>query len=104
MLKMYIFMLLTASVLVLAQAPVFSTVNYIQDSSGNIDVGNYSDTWVGDWNGDGLKDLIVGAYSYNTADYGRMRVYENQGTNAVPVFTTFYYMQADGADIICNSG
>ena len=90
--------------LVFAEPPVFCSVTYIQDENGTIDIGNYSDTWVGDWNGDGLKDLIVGAYSYNTPDWGKMRVYENKGTNETPVFSSFYYMQADGVDIVASSG
>ena len=103
MLRMIVSILVLAAASA-AQPVVFGSVSYISAENGTIDIGNYSDNWVGDWNGDGAKDLIVGACSYNTPDYGRMRVYENQGTNESPVFTTFYYMQADGADIVCSSG
>lgn len=52
-----------------------------------------------DWNGDGLKDLIVGQFSG-----AKLRYYENSGTNAAPVFTEFTYMQSDGSDISLSSG
>jgi hypothetical protein len=103
-LRTCLILLLSSTVLLFAEPPVFSTVTLLQDENGTIDIGNYSDPWAGDWNGDGMKDLIVGAFSYNTADYGRMRVYENKGTHADPVFTSFYYMQADGSDIIASAG
>ena len=49
---------------------------------------------VTDWNGDGLKDLIVGQYGE-----GKLSYYENKGSNESPVFNGFSYMQADGIDI-----
>jgi len=49
---------------------------------------------VTDWDGDGLKDLIIGQYSG-----GKMRLYINEGSNPAPVFGTFTYLQADGTDI-----
>ena len=52
-----------------------------------------------DWNGDGLKDLIVGQYSS-----GKIRLYPNEGTNADPVFSSYTFMQADGTDISLSSG
>lgn len=38
-------------------------------SSGMIDVGQYSTPWVVDWNGDGIKDLIVGNETGNVLFY-----------------------------------
>jgi len=52
-----------------------------------------------DWNGDGLKDLILGQYSS-----GKLRLYLNEGTNSSPIFNAFTYMQADGSDISVSSG
>ncbi len=54
---------------------------------------------VTDWNGDGLKDLMVGQYTS-----GKIRYYVNSGSNEAPVFTTFSYLQADGSDISVSSG
>jgi len=52
-----------------------------------------------DWNGDGLNDLVIGQFSQ-----GKIRFYPNSGTIQNPVFTTFSYLQADGADITCSYG
>lgn len=47
-----------------------------------IDIGDYSQPWVNDWNEDAKKDLMVGASD------GRVYLYINVGTNASPVFNT----------------
>jgi len=60
----------------------------------DLDVGSYSIPKVWDWDNDGRKDLIVGQ-----ATGGYVRLYLNSGTDAAPVFTTFTYIQADGANI-----
>ena len=52
-----------------------------------------------DWDGDMLKDLLVGQYSG-----GKIRFYKNSGSNIAPVFTTFSYMQADGVDLAVSYG
>lgn len=52
-----------------------------------------------DWNGDGLNDLVIGQFTQ-----GKVRFYPNSGTSQNPVFTTFSYLQADGADITCSYG
>jgi hypothetical protein len=49
---------------------------------------------VSDWNGDGLKDLIVG---YRYAD--KVALYVNVGTDAQPTFSTSINIQANGVDI-----
>jgi len=54
---------------------------------------------VTDWNGDGLKDLMVGQYSG-----GKIRYYQNNDSNDSPVFDGFSYLQADGNDISLSSG
>lgn len=52
-----------------------------------------------DWNGDGLKDLMVGQYSG-----GKIRFYQNNDSNDSPVFDGYSYLQADGIDISVSSG
>jgi hypothetical protein len=67
-------------------------------SSITLAVG-HANPLVFDWNGDGLKDLILGQYSS-----GKIRLYLNEGTNSVPVFSSYTFMQADGTDISLSSG
>lgn len=79
---------------------VFS--GYIQDSSGDIDVGNYSAPFVYDWNSDGKKDLLVGQ-RYTDADnmqHGYVSFYENIGTNSSPLFNSPSYIEA--CNTVCN--
>jgi hypothetical protein len=83
----------------------FGTVDTIKCSGVNIDVGTGSDPFVVDWNGDGLKDLIVGQfYDQSGNNYGKIRVYLNQGTDSDPIFNSWFYMQADGSDIASDAG
>jgi hypothetical protein len=61
--------------------------------------GTYSIPCVADWNGDGRKDLLVG---YQNAH--KIAVYINSGTDAQPVFTNVYNLQAGGQDIYIPAG
>ena len=56
-----------------------------------IDVPGFAAPFVGDFDGDGVQDLLVGQL-----DYGRMRVYHNRGTNAAPEFDSYEWFRADG--------
>lgn len=49
---------------------------------------------VGDWNGDGVKDLLVGVYQDGAVYY-----YPNSGTNTDPVFDERLQLYADGNKI-----
>lgn len=77
-----------------AQTPVFEPGQYVQAGGVNIDVGYYASPFYYDWDGDGVKDLVTGQYSY-----GYVRFYKNNGTNENPSYTSFQYLQADGANI-----
>ena len=68
--------------------------------AGAIDivVPGYSVPSFGDWNGDNLKDLIVGEGS-GLDPNARVRVYLNVGTESDPQFTDFFYAQSEGADL-----
>jgi hypothetical protein len=52
-----------------------------------------------DWNGDGAKDLLVGAF-YN----GFIYYYQNHGTNAAPLFQGRVQLEADGVQIALSYG
>lgn len=79
---------------------VFS--GYLQDSSGDMDVGGFSVPVVYDWNNDGKKDLLVGQryIDANNVSHGYVSYYENTGTNASPLFNSPMYMEA--CNTICN--
>jgi hypothetical protein len=68
--------------------------------AGGIDVQvtGYSIPTLADWNNDSRPDLIVGEKF--DASSGRVRVYLNTGTAAAPVYGTFFYVQAAGADLV----
>ncbi len=78
-----------------AELPVYDASSIIVANGEPItmDVGCASPC-VTDWNLDGKKDLIVGQFKN-----GKMRYYENIGTNANPQFGDYVFMQADGEDI-----
>ncbi len=60
---------------------------YIQDGSGDLDVGFFSTPLVYDWNSDGKKDLLVGQrYNDGTTDHGYVSFFNNQGTDGTPYF------------------
>jgi len=54
----------------------------VQASGAAIDVGTYSVPCFGDWNADGVPDLVIGRGD------GRVSVYPNTGTAGAPAFTT----------------
>ena len=54
---------------------------------------------VGDWDHDGVKDLLVGTF-YN----GNVYYYHNTGTNENPVFPTRTMLQAGGVNISVTYG
>jgi hypothetical protein len=47
--------------------------------------------FVGDFDGDGVRDLLVGQYFE-----GRLRVYRNTGTNARPRFESYTWFEVGG--------
>jgi hypothetical protein len=77
-----------------AQTPVFEPGQYVQAGGSDIDVGYYASPFYYDWDGDGVKDLVTGQYSY-----GYVRFYKNYGENENPSYISFQYLQADGANI-----
>ena len=64
----------------------------------SIDVGSRATPTVVDWNGDGLKDLVVGALD------GKLHVFVNAGSDTVPDFPAEIYAQAGAGDLVVPSG
>ena len=83
-----------------AQAPTFRKWEYVKANNNPIllSIGHAAPCVV-DWDGDGIKDLLVGQFTS-----GKIRFYKNSGTDCFPVFTNFTYLQADGKDIVLPSG
>jgi hypothetical protein len=83
-------------------APAFDAGVYLQVGQpgvkADIDVGDRATPVPVDWNGDGRKDLVVGALD------GKVRVYLNEGTDGAPDFRTVQYAHDGGADLVVPTG
>ncbi len=74
--------------------PQLTFAGYVQAGGVDIDIGQYSQPWVDDWNEDGLIDLLVGESD------GVVNLFINVGTNQNPVFNAGQYVTlATGAQV-----
>ncbi|HUG92943.1 MAG TPA: FG-GAP-like repeat-containing protein [Planctomycetaceae bacterium] len=64
----------------------------------DVEIGHAA-PWLGDFDGDGINDLLVGQFGD-----GKLRVYRNLGTNAAPRFEDFTWFQAGDGDGTVPSG
>ncbi len=74
---------------------IFEKPVRLQADGKDIDTGDalgHSGPCLADFDGDGLRDLIVGDHS------GKFRVYKNIGTKSEPKYTASGYLQADKED------
>jgi hypothetical protein len=55
----------------------------------DVEIGHAA-PFVGDFDGDGVKDLLVGQFGQ-----GKLRIYRNLGTNVEPRFHDFVWFQND---------
>ena len=79
-------------------APTFDAGTVLQvgpaGAKTDIDVGSRATPTVADWNQDGKKDLVVGAYD------GRIHLFINDGTDAMPDFPAEDFAQFGAADLV----
>lgn len=78
-------------------AASFDAGHYLHDASGRIDVGTRATVATGDFDGDGLWDMLLG-----TAD-GTVLFYRNEGSTATPLFGTAEVIPADDAPLDMSS-
>jgi hypothetical protein len=74
----------------------------VQAGGVDIDVPGYSVPSFVFWNGDGLKDLVVGEGSGSFTP--KVRVYLNVGTPETPQFSTYFYAQSNSSDLTVPGG
>ena len=99
MAKYFSMLFLIFPIVLIAQTPSFGPQGVLKANGVTISVTNgHANPFLFDWDEDGLKDLIVGHYG-EIPDGPNLRLYKNSGTNAVPVWTDFSYMKADGQEI-----
>ena len=67
----------------------------VQADGLDIDVPGWSVPSFVNWDGDDLKDLVVG----EGGNPGKVRVYLNVGTPSAPQFSACFYAQSDGFDL-----
>ncbi len=79
------------------ESPAFDSGTFLQvgkpGSKTNIDVGARATPCLVDWNSDGRKDLVVGAYD------ARIYIFINEGTDTEPDFLVETFAQANGSDL-----
>jgi len=77
-----------------SDAPELTTPHQVLANGEPIDVDiGHAAPFFTDWDGDGLRDLLVGQFGE-----GKLRIYRNIGTRTEPKFSDFFYFQAASAD------
>lgn len=80
----------------------FRTEQIVQAGGVDINVPGYSVPSYVDWNNDGKKDLVIGQGGGGHTE-GKVRVYLNTSTASEPQFSTFFYAQSSGSDLVCTA-
>jgi hypothetical protein len=78
--------------------PSFASYTLIQDGGSDLIAGDKASPIIVDWNRDGKKDIVAGYLS------GYLKYWENQGTDANPVFDGYEYLMAGGAKLKAGNG
>jgi hypothetical protein len=75
----------------------------VQASGADISVPGYSVPSFVFWNGDTLRDLVIGEGS-GTVGVGKVRIYLNEGTPSNPLFNDYFYAQSLSVDLTSPGG
>lgn len=96
------FMCLAAAVPLNADVLNLGPAEFVPAGGIDIAVPGYSVPSFVPWDGDDLPDLVVGEGSGTYTP--KVRVYLNVGTESAPLFTTYFYAQANGSDLTVPGG
>ncbi len=90
--------------------PDYTALGPVQADGADIDVAAYSVPALVDWNNDGLTDLLVGEKvteycgpCVGDRDYGKVRLYLNEGSPTNPQFGAWTYVQSGGAALAVDA-
>ena len=88
---------MAAATQVQAQSPDLEQPFAVQSGGATLDVNELGHTapLFTDWDGDGLKDLLVGQFGRKD-HIGAVRVYKNVGNAKSPKFDGYTYVKANG--------
>ncbi|MFN8179250.1 MAG: FG-GAP-like repeat-containing protein [bacterium] len=81
----------------------FGPAESVQAGGTDLVVTGYSVPSFVLWDGDGLRDLVVGEGG-GTSAQGKVRVYLNVGTASEPAFASYFYAQSLGSDLVVPAG
>ncbi len=82
-----------------AYLPLLSSPEPLMCGSEPLRVDYHSSPFFGDWDGDGLGDLMVGQF-----DDGRIALYPNTGSAQQPQYESYIWLCADGEPITLPYG
>jgi len=75
------------------ETPTFDGGTYLKVGASSIDVGSRACSSAADWNSDGKKDLVAGAYD------GLIHLFINEGTDTSPNFITQTYARQGASNL-----
>ena len=76
----------------------FDPESIVQAGGSDISVLDYSVPSFRDWDNDSLNDLIIGEGSGSYSE-SKVKIFLNSGSQYSPQFNSYFYAQADGADL-----
>ncbi len=89
---------LSGAISLWSQIPKFNDAESIKVNNSEITIKNSSPA-IADWDGDGLKDLLIGQFSS-----GKIHFFKNIGSKTEPLLEESSFLQAEGTNISLSSG